>query len=30
MEYRKDFIELIDSLKNEDNKNLRFCWSWKS
>lgn len=24
MEYRKDFIELINSLKNEDNKNLRF------
>ena len=24
MEYRKEFIELIDSLKNENNKNLRF------
>lgn len=24
MEYRKEFIELIDSLKHEDDKNLRF------
>lgn len=24
MEYRKEFIELIDSLKNDHNKNLRF------
>ena len=24
MEYRKEFIELIDSLKNENDKNLRF------
>ena len=24
MEYRKEFIDLIDSLKNEDDKNLRF------
>lgn len=24
MEYRKEFIELIDSLKNENDENLRF------
>lgn len=24
MEYKKEFIELINNLKNEDNKNLRF------
>lgn len=24
MEYRNEFIELIDSLKNKDNKSLRF------
>lgn len=24
MEYRKEFIALVNSLKNEDDKNLRF------